>query len=73
VRRIQATIGDHHFTISRSGPRTDTRIVHRVRGIEVKHEEPPVPVWLDRLAQSLATYSATSVDIGPGLSRLIRQ
>jgi hypothetical protein len=71
VRSIQATVGEHRFTIARSGRRTRTSIVHRVRGIDLKHEEPPVPVWIDRLAESLLRHSATSVDVGPALLRLI--
>ena len=71
VRSIQATVGEQRFTITRSGPRTETSIVHRVRGIDLKHEEPPVPVWIDRLAESLLRHSATGVDVGPALRRLI--
>jgi hypothetical protein len=72
VRRLQAQVGDHLFSISRSGSRTETLIVHKVRGIELKREAPHVPVWLDRLADALARYSATGVDVAPGLHRLIR-
>ena len=72
VRRIRAQIGDLLFTLERSGRRTETGILLRVRGVELKHEHPPVPVWLDRLAESLARHSATSVDVAPGLRRLIR-
>lgn len=72
VRRLQAQVGDHVFSIGRSGSRTETMIVHKVRGIELKRDSPPVAVWLDRLADALARHSATSVDVGPGLRRLIR-
>lgn len=71
VRRIQAQVGDHVFSIERSGRRTETMIVLRVRGIDLKRETPPVAVWLDRLADALTRHSATSVDVAPGLRRLI--
>jgi hypothetical protein len=71
VRGLEAQVGDHLFSIRRSGRRTETSIVHRIRGVDLKHEQPPVPVWLDRLAGSLATYAAASVDVGPHLRRLI--
>ncbi len=72
VRRLQVQVGDHLFGIDRSGRRTDTTIVLKVRGIELKRGQPPVPVWLDRLADSLARHSASGVDVAPGLHRLIR-
>jgi len=72
VRRIRAQVGDMLFSLERSGRRTETSILLKVRGVELKHEHPPVTVWLDRLAESLARYSATSVDVAPGLQRLIR-
>jgi hypothetical protein len=71
VRSIQVTVGEQRFTISRSGRETRTSILHRVRGIDLRHEEPPAPVWVDRLAESLLRHSATSVDVGPALLRLI--
>lgn len=72
IRRIRARVGDQVFTVERSGRRTETSILLEVRGVELKHEHPPAPVWLDRLAESLARHSATSVDVAPGLHRLIR-
>jgi hypothetical protein len=71
VRGLEAQVGDHLFAIRRSGRRTETSIVHRIRGVALKHEQPPVPVWLDRLADSLAAHAAGSVDVGPHLRRLI--
>jgi hypothetical protein len=71
VRGLEAQVGDHLFGIRRSGRRTETSIVHRIRGIDLKHEQPPVPVWLDRLAECLAAYAAGTVDVGPHLRRLI--
>jgi len=71
IRRIEATIGEQCFTLARQGARTETRVVLRVRGVDVKHEDLAMPAWLDRLADGLATYSAQNVNIGPGLSRLI--
>jgi hypothetical protein len=71
VRRIEATIGDQQFSLTRQGARMQTVVVLRVRGIEIKHEELAMPAWLDRLAGSLAVHATQNVDVGPGLSRLI--